>query len=472
MKKVNTIIILVLFSVTFCILGMHIFDSQGSMLPAANQKTSGEHGVYQPLAHINLGNVEVYNYQRMGFTHGFLKFSPDNNYLAVGTENGEILMITMQGTVLWQKNVGIGKITALQFSKDGKQLLIGDTSPQGALLCWNTIDGTEIWRRNSVQELGVDIKDKTYPGIAYITTDEQGNIYAVASRSIRNADNSSEYRGRIYKFDQRGKALGLFPADHNIDASVCWLTVDQAGEKVVFGTANWDLTSIKEYAESIYCLDGALQGVMWSTLLEPIPPYRNTTMRASPDMSENGQYIGSMVSDGRAFLHDGTGKKLWEYSISQPQKIGGVYINATGSYVQVIGNCVVVTTGNTYNRANWQLPTPVEHPSSNSMFVFDVSGKLIHKQKLGGMIEQMAVNDKQVVLAIGRNVRTKEVGVHGLSILSLPKGEIMDTVHTVGPCVGAAISPSGEYIAGVEAPLQLDDGQVIGDYKLLLLKKK
>ncbi len=472
MKKVSTMIALLLFMVTFGILGVHIFDMTDSIMPTTSKESATQYGVYGNVKNINLGNVEVYNYQRMGFTHGFIKFSPDNQHLAVGTENGDVLMITMQGHVLWKKNMGLSKITALAFSHDGKKLLVGESSPEGALLCWNVADGTEVWRQVSGQELGVDIKGKTYPGIVYITTDSNGNIYAVASRYIRKADNNSEYHGRIYKFDQSGKVVGMFPDNHNIDASLSWLSVDQAGEKVVFGTANWDVTGSKSYGDNIYCLDGNLQGVRWSQLLDPVAPYRNTTMRASPDMTENGNYIGSMVSDGRVFLHDGEGKKLWEHSVSQPKKIGGVYINATGSYVQLVDDCVVVTTGNTYNRANWQLPTPVEHPSSNSIFTFNMDGNLIHKYKLGGMIEQMAVNDHKVVLAIGRNVRTKDVQVHGLYILSLPGTEIIDAVSTTGPCVGAAISPDGQYVAAVEAPLQLDDGQVIGEYKLLLLKQK
>jgi len=472
MKKVSTMIIFIIFIVTLGILGAHIFTISGSILPSLAKPSSTQTGVYALVTHIDLGKVEVYNYQRMGFTHGFMKFSPDNQYLAVGTENGDVLMLDMRGKVLWKKNMGLSKITALQFSNDGQHVLIGETGPQGCLLCWNVADGAEVWRQSTATELGVDVKAKTYPGIAYITTDANGYIYIVANRSIRNSDNSNEYRGRIYKFDQGGKLMGLFPDNHNVDASVCWLSVDDAGDKVVFGTANWDITGIKNYADSIYCLDGSLQTVLWSTLLDPIPPYRTTTMRASPDISEDGKYIASMVSDGRAFLHDGAGRKLWEYSISQPQKIGGVSINATGSYVQLIGECVVVTTGNTYNRANWQLPTPVEHPSSNSVFTFNVSGKLIHKYKLGGMIEQMAVNDHRTVLAVGRNVRTKDVQVHGLYVLSMPDGEIMDYANTVGPCVGVAISPNGEYIAGVEAPLQLDDGQVIGEYQLILFKQQ
>ena len=40
-----------------------------------------------------------------------------------------------------------------------------------------------------------------------------------------------------------------------------------------------------------------------------------------------------------------------------------------------------------------------------------------------------------------------------------------------GPCAGAAISKDGRLAAAVEAPLQLDDGTIMGEYRLIVIKK-
>ncbi len=472
MKKVYTAAIILIFIVTLGLLGWHIFGDAGTALPVIGGKskaqTAGKTGVLREVAAITLGKVEVYNYQRMGFTRGFLQFSPDGQTLAVGTENGEILLLDMEGRVLWQKKLGLGKLTALQFTTDSQALLIGESSPDGFLVCLDRKDGRELWRQSSVGELGVNIKDKTFPGIVAIRTDEAGRIYAVGQRYIRYPDGRYDYRGRIYKFDPSGQRLGMFPGDHNLDAWVSWISVDDKGEKLTFGTANWDMGGISRYTDSLYCIDGQLQGVLWSKLLSPVPPFQNTTLRSGPEISPDGRYVTGIFSDGRCFLYDGQGQELWLRALSSPQKIANVELNAVGTYGQMAGEYAVFSVSNTYNRANWQLPTPVEHPSSNSIFVFDRQGQFINRYKLGGMIEEMATQEQTLVLAVGRNVRTKNPAVHGLYVLSLPDALLLDDAATAGPCVGAAVSRDGTYAAGVEAPIQLDNGEVIGEYKLRL----
>lgn len=473
MKKRYTAALIFIFFLTLGNLGWHIFSGAGTALPAwqgQNRQVRTQTGALREVASISLGKVEVYNYQRMGFTRGFLQFSPDGQYLAVGTENGEVLMLGINGQVLWQKQLGLGKLTALQFTADSQAVLIGESSPDGLLVCLDRSDGRELWRYSSAGELGVDIKNKTFPGIVAIRTDDAGRIYAVGQRYIRYPDGRYDYRGRLYKFDPSGERLGLFPDDHNLDAWVSWLSVDAKGEKLVFGTANWDMGGVSRYADSLYCVDGQLRGILWSKLLPPAPPFQNTTLRSGPEFSPDGQVVTGIFSDGRCFLYDGQGRELWLRTLSSPQKIANVELNAVGTYGQMAGEYAVFSVSNTYNRANWQLPTPVEHPSSNSVFVFDRQGQLASRYKLGGMIEEMAVQEQTLVLAVGRNVRTKNPAVHGLYVLSLPDAKLLDYAATSGPTVGAAVSADGVYAAGVEAPIQLDSGEVIGEYKLRLYR--
>ncbi|SDE11654.1 WD40 repeat domain-containing protein [Sporomusa acidovorans] len=470
MKKLITTGIALLFIGTLGALAVYIFG-MNSQAGFAGKPSGTQTGAYVKVMETVLGQIEVYNYQRMGFNKGFIRFSPDGRFLAVGSETGEVLLYDTKGKLVWRKNMGLGKLAALEFSPDGRSLLVGETSQQGCLISLNSKDGHVQWRQSSAVELGVDIKEKTYPGVVAVRTDAAGMIYAVAQRYIKHADGRNEYVGRIYKFTPAGERIEIFPGDHNFDAWVSWIAVDAAGQKIAFAAANFDAVKYT-YDRNLYCLDGKLENVLWSNYVDIVPPYQNVTMRTSPDMMPDGRYAAAIASDGRCFLFDGErGEELWRRSISQPQKIGGVYINATGNYSRMIGEYAVFTTGNTYNRANWQLPTPVEHPNSNSLFVFDLQGKLMNNYKFGGMIEEIAAGNKLAALAVGRNVRSKDPSVHGLYIVTIPETRLVDYAATAGPCVAAAISADGRYAAAVEAPLQLDDGQVIGEYKLILLAK-
>lgn len=472
MQKLITAGITLLFLCTLEILAAHIFD-MNSPVSFSSKQNGTQTGAYAKVMETTLGQIEVYNYQRMGFNKGFIRFSPDSRFLAVGSETGEVLLYDSKGSLVWHKNMGLGKLAALEFSSDGHSVLVGESSQQGWLFSLSVKDGSERWRQASVNELGVNIKEKTYPGMVAIRTDAAGMIYAVAQRYSKHSDGHNEYVGRIYKFTADGERVGIFPNDHNLDSWVSWISVDAAGEKAAFATANFDTAKYK-YDKNIYCLDGNLKNVLWNNYLDIVPPYQNVTMRTSPAITNDGRYAVGIASDGRCFLFDGgQGQEVWRRSISQPQKIGGVYINATGNYSQLMGEYAVFTTGNTYNRANWQLPTPVEHPNSNSLFVFDLQGNLMNNYKFGGMIEQIASSNKLVALAVGRNVRSKDPSVHGLYILTIPETRLVDYATTSGgPCIAVAISADGQYAAGIEAPLQLDDGQIIGEYKLTLLARQ
>lgn len=167
LEKRKRLIIALLF-ITLFFLGRYIFQQAGD---GTNKdsflKTST--GLYQVVAEVPLGQVEVYNYQRMGFTKGFVCFSPDGAALAVGTENSELLVLESEmGKLKWRKRSGNGKISALAFSRDGRRLYVGENGPQADLICLDAQTGEELWRRGSAKELGSGLNDKTYPGIVCI----------------------------------------------------------------------------------------------------------------------------------------------------------------------------------------------------------------------------------------------------------------------------------------------------------------
>ena len=468
-QKIRMAVLFGLLAMSLVLLAMHIFPELGRQgKPSAVQRTLSQMGRFEKIAEIPLGKVEIRGFRQMGSTPGLVRMSPGGDRIAVGTENGDVMVFNTEGSPVWRRKIGMGKISALEYSPDGRLILIGETSQQGAIICVDAATGGEKWRRQSVDELGVDLRQKTFPGIMSIAMDDSGNAYAVALRSLRFPNGQTDYFARIYKIDTAGK-VELFPRDHNLDVWVSWCDIDSTGKLLVFGTSDYTPGPYRRYQNNIYQFDARTGENRWSLHTETVEPYERTNMRFGPKWSQDGKYMSGVSADGRAFFVDAAGKLVWSRVLSAPQRIQGVFVNATGLHTQHIGPYAIFSTGNTYNRANWQLPTPVEHPQSNSVFLFDREGNLLKRRKLGGMIEEMKPVGQELAVAIGRNIRTKDASIHGVALLSTPELELVDWLPAAGPCVAVAASP--KHVVTMEAPLQLDNGEVVGDYRILVWKK-
>ncbi len=462
--------VVLVFAASLAALGWYVFGADAGARRTAGQEAGS--GTYRQVAQLSLGQVEVKNYQWMGFTRGILRFSPDSGRLAVGTETGQVIMLSRAGEVLWRRPAGLGKVTALEFSPDGAALYVGETSADGNMYCLDAASGRERWKSGLAAELGVDIKRKSHPGVIRILADQAGWVFALAQRYDRSAAGESVYRGKIFCLSPEGGAIWQYPAGEAMDAWVNWMGADAQGRRLVFGTANFDTDRRYRYAKNVYCLDAVRGAEAWSAAVEPTPPFQRTIMRGSPNIAADGGYVAAMASDGRAFLFAADGRELWRRHLSAPQKIAGVYLNAVGRDAYILGDYAVFTTINTYNNANWQLPTPVEHPGSNSLFVFTIGGEFTAKWRAGGGIEEMAfAGGRLIAVAVGRNTKTKDPGVHGIYVLDMPNAAAVEKLATAGPCAAVAVSPDERLVAGIEAPLQLDDGSIIGGYRLWLWQK-
>ncbi len=471
-SKVLTGLLIGVFFFSLLGLAVHIFPE---LLPAKVKPADGyapsRTGRYEKVAEVSLGKVEIRGYQQMGSTPGLVRIAPVGEKIVVGTENGDVLMLDWQGNRLWQRQIGLGKISALEFSRDGRTVFIGENSQQGAVICVDAASGAERWRRASAEELGVDIRQKTFPGIMYMTDDAKGNLYAVALRSVRQAGGQTEYFSRIYRFDPQGN-VELLPRDQNMDVWVSCISVDEAGRELVFATSDYAPGRARRYAHNIYALETGTAKELWHADIPTIAPYERTNMRFGPEISPDAGAVAGIASDGRAFFFAGTGQLQWTRSLSHPQKVQGIYVNATGLHVRHLGEYVAFTTGNTYNRANWQLSTPVEHPQSNNVFLFDRTGHLVKRRKMGGMLEHMATSRNELAVAVGRNIRSKDPGVHGLALLSVPELDLLDMLPTDGPCVALATNADATRLVAMEAPLQLENGEVVGSYRVHIWRSK
>ena len=96
------------------------------------------------------------------------------------------------------------------------------------------------------------------------------------------------------------------------------------------------------------------------------------------------------------------------------------------------------------------------------------------KWRLEGYAGECAQNDRYLVIPMAQNLVTKDRNVHGIYVFDVSKSggsssKLVQTYNTKGITVSADISPDGKYIAALEAPARLDDGTMLGKYRVHIL---
>ncbi|MBR1494975.1 MAG: PQQ-like beta-propeller repeat protein [Acidaminococcaceae bacterium] len=461
-SKIKNILILCLFALSCCAL----FWLTGSRTPWTTFRVSaGKDSVS-----VFLGDVPVENYDRMGFTRAQIKFVGAEDAWLVGTDKGELFLIDMQGKQLWKRSLGIGKLVSLAVTADDRLAYAGESSAEGNLYAINVHTGDIEWKYKAADFVGTDASSRSYPAPVHIAVDGEGNAFVNMYRFVMQKNGSRGYDGRMIAVDAKGRLLWQFPENETIDSWINWCDVNDRSGRVVIATSAYDFRPEMKYKKTLYLLDKKTGTLLHDTFVPPVPPFDNTVMRGSPTFSEDGEYLAGMGSDGRGFLFDKSGKLLWWRFLSKPTKVDDSWINASGRDGYIVKEGAVFSTINTYNRENWQLPTPVEHPSNNSLFLFTLDGNFKYQYRAQGTIEEIAFSPGKAACAIGRNVRTHDYKAHGASVLNLADGKEEHFFHTEGPCQAVAISRDGAWLAGVEAPALTPEGKLIGSYRLHIWK--
>ena len=415
---------------------------------------------------VYLGDIPIQNYDRMGFTRGVVRYVAKNNSWIVGTERGELFCFDGKGKQVWKRSLGIGKLVTIALSKKEDLVYVGEQSPTGQLFAVDSNTGDMVWKYATKDLVGADPGSRSYPSVVHIAVDNEDNVYITAYRYLLNKDGSRGYNGKICSFSKQGTVNWQFPEKEVMDTWVNWCDVSNSAGEVVVATSAYETRPGMKYPKTMYFLNMKTGKLRHSLSLPVVVPFENTVMRGSPNYSSDGKYLAGSSSDGRAFFLNSGGEVLWTRELSLPQQVEGAWLNASGRDGFVVPEGVVFTTINTFNRENWQLPTPVLHPGNNSLFLFDFVGNFKYKYKADGTMEEIAFAKGIVACAVGRNVRTHDYKLaHGAILIKLSDGSLLKRFPTEGPVQAIDISQDGKHIGGIEAPAVTPEGKVIGAYR-------
>lgn len=410
---------------------------------------------------------------------GVTKFSPDSKYLAIGTHGGSLKLIEVPtGKKVWEKQLVEGiadaRIADIEFSEDSKHLIVGEESPDAFIYCFD-LEGNEVWKFGANKDLGSDLEH--LPAMKKIKLDSKGNIYVAASRACGYIGEKYRYLGTVYSFDAEGKLRWKFPESELMDSGVTWIDTTPDGKYAVFGTTCFSKAD-KWKDGTVHVLDGNSGKEAWNYSIPPAEPFFDySAIWYSTQITPDGKNLITMTSDGRAFLFNnleiietGVPEPVWQANISTPIIVSGVPIYGSANYAYILNDTLIFSIGSTFSKDK-NKDAPIEHPNGNSLFAYDRNGNLLWKWRLDGYAGECAQNGRYLVIPIAQNLVTEDRNVHGVYVFDVSKSggsnsKLVQIYNTEGITVSADISPDGKYIAALEAPARLEDGGVLGGYKV------
>lgn len=516
MKK-SSVVLIIIFSLTFLICSgctsSHIVASdekgnnnseeilksgsnqESSQLSQENLTVSEKSSPYLYLEY-ELENINPENLSEgRSNIQDCVAYPQDGKYVAVGTGEKLTVIDVSDKKLLWEKTLR-GNISDISFSKDGKYLLAGERSTDGYIYSLNAGTGAEIHSYRSADDLGTSTNPKYQPCIYKITTADN-SVYIAAGRYWK--DSVYGLASRVYRFNPDGTLSWKLPATENYVQSVNWIDSSQDGKNVVFSTGDW--TNSLELDAVVYSVNDS-GNLRWKYEIPPLKPYFDSAaIWHGLDISDDGSMVTAYTGDGRKYLFydaemmkPGDGKTIWDMktpgdgrtswdtydwqsNVTVPEEVEGSYIYAYGEEAKISSkNETLYLTGATLP-AYYPNNISMAHPLENTLVSSEVEkGNTSWTYSLGGRCAGIffSPDTRFFVLPVGKDSSSGDTQVHGIHVFDNQKSgngnsRLIWKFNTEGVVVDAAIS-SDCTVAAVEAPLKLENGDVIGKHRLIIVR--
>jgi hypothetical protein len=412
-----------------------------------------------------------------------VRYSTDGKYVAAGTGKDLVVLDVADKSVLWKKTLK-GNISDLSFSKDGKYLLVGERSAEGCIYSLDAGTGEEINSYKTADDLGTGTELKNQPCIYKITAVDDA-VYIAAGRYWK--DSGYELASRVYRFSPDGTLSWKLPTADNYPLSVNWIDSSQDGKNVVFSAGDW--TNSLETSAVIYSVDES-GDLRWKYEIPPLRPFFvSAAVWHGLDVSDDGSMITACTGDGRKYLFydsemkgPGDGKSEWyseklQSNVTTPEELEGSVIYTYGEDAKIASeNEILYLTGATLP-AYYPGNVPMAHPLENSLISCDEeTGETSWTYSLGGRCAGIFCSPdmRYFVLPVGKDTSSGNTRVHGVHVFDSRKSgngnsKLVWTFNTEGVVVNAAVS-SDCTVAAVEVPLKLENGDVTGKHRLIIVR--
>jgi outer membrane protein assembly factor BamB len=477
-------------------------------LEVVTEKTTLAMPVYAPekpspvkLAEIPLETLEKeemeYRYYASRSTE--VRFSPDGQYIGVGSKGGFVYLIhTASGKILWKHKIPEARVAKIVFA-DGGNLIAGEESRDGNIYCFDVKSGKIIWQYKTnhdfegkcAQVTKMEGKYTYYPLQVWgLCVDKAGNGYAMVRHCCEkeiDGKRITDTTSLVYKLDlATGKPVWRFP----IPASAWGLNISEDG-KYVIPSIGWTRQA------TLWVVDSVSGKPLWeyafNTPEKNPASFRGTTgfeARISPDsryVVVNQVYPDhTLVFDNPGSIKNGQAQLLWKKQFLNVLDVSNVPIGVSSVNLELTNTDLIFATWSTrtVGTTGAAIQLPALHPDADTLFVYDYQGSLKWKWKLGEGIWNkdclLSQNAGYMVIPIGlvpetSSANPEDMGIYVFSpnVDGGATARLNWFYHTQGFAYKADISPDGKYIALLEGPFDIDPDRmketIVGKHRLLIL---
>ena len=430
----------------------------------------------------------------------YLKFSPDEKYLAIGSFFGRLRVVEVEtGKVILEKRVAEGMVKRICWRKKqgGWTLFVGEQSPDSFIYAMDPMTGEVQWKYRLADDLGSSSPDGgdysfriyNFPGPYFMQTLPDGDLLAIGLHG-RYKGEDFIYDSMVYRLDKdSGKPKWTWPKNGNLPYSITWAGASEDGKTLALMTDTWAAAKTRPCPfknGALYCMDGETGAVQWGYAPPPLEPhYSQISAWQGVSVSRDGQYVALGLNDGRGMLfkarqdanHPVT--PLWIKNIGTPVMNGNIPVASSIAYGEIAGGAVLFgmpgTTipPNTSSGSSKNKPAP--HPRSHTVCAFSLPGEPLWEWQCNASVQGIFPSDDGRWIAVGitDDRSTANPDEFGMAMFDSNRAMRNDNpmvyrYFTEG-CVFfmGDVSRSGRFAAITEYPYSPDEGKtLIGEYRV------
>lgn len=343
-----------------------------------------------PIARIPLGNVDQLVAAGGTAPDTALSWSPDGAQLAVGTRNGEILVVNGgTGEVVARRRLSEALVKQVAWSPKGHVLYAGEQSPDANLLALDPEDLSPRWHLSLATRVGsspLPSGDDLYgvytlPGVHGLHVLEDGSLLVAAVHAWTPAGEPRRNRSQLLRISAAGQVRAAWPSAGPASVTLTNPRVDRDGRYVAVPVGRSAAGDPPE--------DLPVNGVQVLSLpdLEPVfswkarplePWFQRVFAWEALDVSSRTGTLLVGLGDGRAFLVPLDGAEPVRLELGKPVLHGEIPLAASVGFGLLHGGTALFQTARTnipYGSPQAAARPPSTHPGENTLWAFNLQGE-------------------------------------------------------------------------------------------------